>query len=381
MFLDEDLWILHGGRVDTDTEKERGERRRVPVEVSALDPATGETRVTHPAGLAHCFPPVATPEFMFAGELDMTDLKSGKVVANRITKANCSKENGWIPANGLIYTTPKHCTCWPMLRGFVAMAPAAPDPVEPAHPLTRGPGAVPDNPPAAGPADWPQYRADGWRSGSSAAAGPKALREIWRVDLADGEPPPGPILHDWRENPYVKGRVTQATIAPRRRLRGPARRARDRCRQHRGRQPPLAVLRRRPDRQPARHPPRPLRLRLARRLRVRADGGHRRTGLAVPCRRERRAHRDLRPGGVALAGAGGDAGLGRHRLRRGRSAGLRRRRRAGLRARRGERRAALDAGHRPPAAEGLLRELRLGVRRGGHPAPRGRAGGDVALVV
>ena len=62
---------------------------------------------------------------MFAGELDMTNLKSGEVIANRITKANCSRENGWVPANGLVYTTPKHCTCWPMLRGFVAMAPAA----------------------------------------------------------------------------------------------------------------------------------------------------------------------------------------------------------------------------------------------------------------
>ena len=94
-------------------------RRRSPHSIRM----TGETRRTYPAGLAHCFPPVATAKYMFAGELDMTDLSTGEVIANRITKANCSREGGWTPANGLIYTTPKHCTCWPMLRGFVAMAP------------------------------------------------------------------------------------------------------------------------------------------------------------------------------------------------------------------------------------------------------------------
>ena len=111
MFLEDDLWILHGGKINT-SDKEK--LKRSPTEVSALDPQTGEVRKTYPAGMAHCFPPVCTPNYVFAGELDMTDLNSGEVVANRITKANCSRESGWIPANGLVYTTPKHCTCWPM---------------------------------------------------------------------------------------------------------------------------------------------------------------------------------------------------------------------------------------------------------------------------
>ena len=98
------LWILHGGKINTD---DKANLKRSPTEVSALDPLTGEVRKTFPAGLAHCFPPVCTPNFVFAGELDMTDLRSGDVIANRITKANCSRESGWIPANGLVYTTPK----------------------------------------------------------------------------------------------------------------------------------------------------------------------------------------------------------------------------------------------------------------------------------
>jgi len=220
MFLNNDLWILHGGKVNT---ADKAKLKRLPVQVSALDPLTGKVRVTHSAGLTHCFPPVCTPNFMFAGELDMTNLVTGDVIANRITKANCSRENGWVPANGLVYTTPKHCTCWPMLRGFVAMAPAVKDSPENLPPekmefiLENGP-ARPDLD-AANPAedDWPQYRHDRWRSGSATTAGPKALGERWRIaldiDTNHVAEPTGPILHDWRDNPVVKGPLSAPTIA------------------------------------------------------------------------------------------------------------------------------------------------------------------------
>ena len=221
MFVEDDLWILHGGKTNT---SDKSKLKRQPVQVSALDPLTGKVRVTLPAGLTHCFPPVATLNFMFAGELDMTNLKSGEVIANRITKANCSRENGWVPANGLVYTTPKHCTCWPMLRGFVAMAPAKgtdsvanlpTDKID--FQLEKGP-AQPD-PNAKEPAehDWPLYRHDRWRSGSTTTPGPEQLGERWRVALNDGGIPrakrSGPILHDWKDNPVVKGPLSAPTIA------------------------------------------------------------------------------------------------------------------------------------------------------------------------
>ena len=225
MFLQNDLWILHGGKVNT-SDKENSKHE--PVQVSALDPYTGKVRVTHPAGLAHCFPPVATPNFMFSGVLDMTDLKSGEVIANRITKANCSQENGWVPANGLIYTTPKHCTCWPMLRGFVAMAPSAgEDSVanqaieEMDFLLEKGPADVnPDATSDADDADWPLYRHDPWRSASTTTTGPSKLTQRWRIDLNQSTPSSedtmghiGPIQHDWNDNPIVKGPVSAPTIA------------------------------------------------------------------------------------------------------------------------------------------------------------------------
>lgn len=220
MFLEDDLWILHGGKINT---ADKDEMKRSPTSVSALDPMTGEVRKTFPAGMAHCFPPVCTPKYVLAGELDMTRLDTGEVIANRITKANCSRESGWIPANGLIYTTPKHCTCWPMLRGYVAMAPA--EPLSPASLpvdrltfiLEKGP-ATPD-PDAGEPTekDWPLYRHDRWRSASSVAAGPKKLRQNWSTQLKDEiakeSSITGPILHDWKENPIIKGPLSAPTVA------------------------------------------------------------------------------------------------------------------------------------------------------------------------
>jgi len=222
MFIDDDLWILHGGKVNT---ADKANLKRLPLQVQALDPATGQARVTYPAGLAHCFPPVATANFVISGVMDFTDLKTGKLLVNPITKANCSREYGWVPANGLIYTTPKHCTCWPILRGYVALAPIASDRNAPARrplekipfALEKGPayGQVSDPiPQLSDSADWPIYRHDRWRSASTTAPGPEKLSILWSRSLASASAlPDGPILHDWGENEFVKGPVSAPTIA------------------------------------------------------------------------------------------------------------------------------------------------------------------------
>ncbi len=219
MFSGDDLWILHGGKENTATKESA---TRSPIQVSALDPKNGKVRRTFPAGLTHCFPPVATPRYVFAGVLDLTDMKTGDVITNPITKANCSRENGWVPANGLIYTTPKHCTCWPMLRGFVAMAPASSgrenlvkQPIDRIKfPLVKGTASVNPNPPNPSASNWTTYRGDRWRSGSTTANGPVSLKTQWNVKLADPDAlPSGPIVQDWRENPFVKGPISAPTIA------------------------------------------------------------------------------------------------------------------------------------------------------------------------
>jgi len=211
MFVGDLLWILHGGK--------DAEKKKLPIQCSALNPETGEFLVTHDAGLTHCFPPVATPRYMLAGELDLTDLETGEIDANRITKAACGRESGWVPANGLIYVTPKHCTCWPMLRGYAALAAERPAGSVGEMDLASfdfilEKGADPPDAAArpAGPDDWPCYRHDAWRSGSTPQPGPEQLDTLWEAQLA-AAPAHGPIVADWRENPYVRGPVTSPVIA------------------------------------------------------------------------------------------------------------------------------------------------------------------------
>ena len=210
MFVGNRLWILHGGRVDKKT--------RVATQCSALDLQNGNVLQTFDAGLTHCFPPVATPRFLLSGEMNFTDLATGGVDANHISKAACGREVGWVPANGLVYVTPKHCVCWPMLRGYAALAPepklALPE-SNLEDRLERGPAYVEvgnRRSAIADSADWPVYRHDAWRSGSTTDAAPKQLETLWSVELG-GIPAEGPIVVDWHENPYIKGPITPPVIA------------------------------------------------------------------------------------------------------------------------------------------------------------------------
>ena len=152
MFADGLLWILEH------------------LKCVGLDPLTGEVKRSWQAGFCHCFPPVATSKYFLAGEMELTDLASGQYDANRISKAACGRDAGWVPANGLIYVTPKHCVCWPMLRGYSALAPEHPSATV-KQDLSPG-DFVPETevaPPApaslaAAADDWPCYRHDPWRT-------------------------------------------------------------------------------------------------------------------------------------------------------------------------------------------------------------------------
>ncbi|MDF1813440.1 MAG: PQQ-binding-like beta-propeller repeat protein [Verrucomicrobiales bacterium] len=225
LFIGDDLWIQQGGKVDY-PDRETPTKFQ-PIQVTSLNSKTGETKQSLPGGLGHCAPPVATVNMMFSGVVEITDLNSGKMMVNSITKSNCSKESGFIPANGLIYSSPKHCTCWPMLRGYVAMASDHPLQKEgdypPARPadeisfqLTRGTAAVSADAAQPTASDWPTYRHDEWRSGSATTPGPVNPAVLWETNLA----PQGHSLSessalrfDWKENPFIKGPISPPTIA------------------------------------------------------------------------------------------------------------------------------------------------------------------------
>ena len=185
-----------------------------------LDPATGKTVATHSTESgSNCTPPVATPRFFVRG-LQLTDVETGVNTGTALTKHSCSLDVGGVPANGLIYIAPKHCTCWPMIKSYIAVAPKPPLPGPAAKTLRpadftveRGPAFGHAAPAAAG-ADpgWPCYRADLWRSASTATPVPANLEVLWTADLGDW--PRGVLAQDWKENnPGVRGPITPPVAA------------------------------------------------------------------------------------------------------------------------------------------------------------------------
>lgn len=182
-----------------------------------MDPRTGDVKRTYPVGTGHCFPPVATPNYMIAGEMHFTDLATGDIDAHRISKGTCSRATGFVPANGLVYVAPKNCVCWPMLKGFVALAPERPggsdvlDEEEPptAHLETVGKAKLLDD--EALDEQWPCYRRDAWRSGSTPIELPTVFETKWTRPL--GTPATTHLAEDWGYNPFIRGPVTAPVVA------------------------------------------------------------------------------------------------------------------------------------------------------------------------
>jgi len=115
-----------------------------------------------------------------------------------------------VPANGLIYAFPKRCICWPMLRDYAALAPALPGKEPPWENLRFMPEPGPARPPEGRAPEnpqyqWPCYRHDALRSGSTAGRLPRELRVLWTAAL--GGWPNGPIADDWRDNYFSRGPV------------------------------------------------------------------------------------------------------------------------------------------------------------------------------
>ena len=212
MYVGDRLWLLQGGR-DAD-------KKGLPVEAAAIDVLTGNELARFPAGLTHCFPPVATPRFLLSGEMNFTDLQTGQIDANHITKAACGRDAGWFlaPRSGVCHAEALRVLAHAArLRGAGTRAPGG-------SPAPQDPNTIPFvlemgvSPPEQADTvrretDWPCYRHDAWRSGSTSAQGPAALNSIWTVAFADAHEIEGPILEDWKDDFHVKGPVSPPVIA------------------------------------------------------------------------------------------------------------------------------------------------------------------------
>ncbi len=137
-----------------------------------------------------CYRAKATENYILSSRtgVEFVDLRTGEWTIHHWVRGACLY--GIMPANGLLYAPPHPCACYSeaLLKGLVALAPAAParalpETIPTEGRLERGPayGAV-----AAGeacPADWPTYRHDAGRSGATAAAVPLDVRLGWTTAL------------------------------------------------------------------------------------------------------------------------------------------------------------------------------------------------------
>ena len=67
MFIGDDLWIQQGGKVGYENRETKAKFQ--PVNVTALDPKTGETKKTLAGGLGHCAPRFDLTQILGAGQL------------------------------------------------------------------------------------------------------------------------------------------------------------------------------------------------------------------------------------------------------------------------------------------------------------------------
>jgi outer membrane protein assembly factor BamB len=126
--------------------------------------------------------------------VEFIDLESGDCLRHNWVRGVC--QYGVVPANGLLYAPPHACACYfeSKLNGFYALAPqrraeSGKRKAEEAAPrLERGPAYAPNSIHHSSliihhSDDWPTYRHDGARSGSTAAEVPAAVGVAWETEV------------------------------------------------------------------------------------------------------------------------------------------------------------------------------------------------------
>lgn len=191
-----------------------GERDRMTTRVikSGHDPMTGEVKrtveVPHLISPLHhfrCYRSKATERYLLWPKrgVEFLDLRADNHMKHDWLRAPC--KYGCLPCNGLLYVPPHQCFCYPAakLSGFNALAaglqvrggrPGA----QAGRRLERGDAynATIGTPPAPRADDWPTYRHDAKRSGSTASAVPTALNQLWEAEL--GAKITAPVVADGR---------------------------------------------------------------------------------------------------------------------------------------------------------------------------------------
>jgi outer membrane protein assembly factor BamB len=167
----------------------------------ALDPKTGkELRRWNTAkalnkGHHHrCYRNRSAQNFVLTSHrgIELFDLNSGETSLNPFVRGAC--QFGYLPCNGLLYTTPHPCSCFidGKLNGLLALAPgghAETEKFDVSDRLVKGPayGNVSRISGVHDAEAWPTYRHDAARSGSTRTTLPRSLETLWTAAIK-GEP-------------------------------------------------------------------------------------------------------------------------------------------------------------------------------------------------
>ena len=173
------------------------------------DPVTGEIKRRRPrdqeffqVGMPHhrCFRNRATDQYLVLARagIELIDLATGRAIPHHWVRGTC--QFGTIPCNGLLYVPPHSCACYleAKLNGFYALSAAGVDEGEEEGEgerggegetggrLVRGPAysSLPtSHSPLPTSSDWPTFRRDAARSGSTPADVPAELMPAWQTEL------------------------------------------------------------------------------------------------------------------------------------------------------------------------------------------------------
>ncbi len=183
---------------------------RDPGITTARDPATGEIKMRRPKdqdffsfGMGHhrCYRNKATDRYLLLGRsgVEFIDVATGEAIANHYVRGAC--QYGILAANGLLYAPSHSCACFiqAKLNGFNALAPkramerGARDERDQQPRLERGPAyseLSTLHSPLSTRQDWPTYRHDAARSGSTRQPVATNLKRTWETKLGGKLSPP-----------------------------------------------------------------------------------------------------------------------------------------------------------------------------------------------
>ncbi len=135
-----------------------------------------------------CYPGKATSRYIITAKrgIEMIDMYGENHSRNNWVRGTCRV--GVTPCNGLIYAPPHSCGCYVEAKifGFHALAPARETPDYRLERLEKGPAynQISDQESQiSNSGDWPTYRGNNARSGSTETNLPSALKQAWRANI------------------------------------------------------------------------------------------------------------------------------------------------------------------------------------------------------